>query len=132
VGEGEIDADADILERREGGVEVRMRTGEGGREENAEGKIPEEERHRPRMQARQEGPHLRIEAGRIVQRDEEEQAAVDREGRRTQFIGKRDESLRQMERGVNIPRLNKEQMRKIKTGLEDFFKYEINPLMSEF
>jgi hypothetical protein len=54
VDEGEIDADADVLERREGGVEleVRMGTGEGEMEQNAEGEIPEEERHRPRMQAR--------------------------------------------------------------------------------
>jgi hypothetical protein len=43
VGEGEIDADVDILERREGGVEVEvgvemiMGTGEGGMEENADG-----------------------------------------------------------------------------------------------
>jgi hypothetical protein len=64
VGKGEVDDDADVLERREGGVEVevRMGTGEGGMEENAEGEVPEEERHRPRMQARHEGPHLRIEA----------------------------------------------------------------------
>jgi hypothetical protein len=69
VGEGEIDTDANVLERREGGVEVevemRMGTGEGGMEEwrtggmeeNAEGERREEERHRPRMrmQARQEG-----------------------------------------------------------------------------
>jgi hypothetical protein len=70
----EVDADAGVLEKRKGGmeVEVRMGTGEGGMEENAEGEVPEEERRRPRMQARQEGPHLRIEAGRIVQRDEEE------------------------------------------------------------
>jgi hypothetical protein len=140
VGEGEIDADADVLERREGGVEVRvgvrmgmgMGTGEGEMEENSEGEIPEEERHKPRMQARQEVPHLRMEAGRIVQRDEEEQAAVDREGRRPQLIRKRDEYQRQMEQGVNIPRLNNEQMRKIKTGWEELFKYEIDPLMTEF
>jgi uncharacterized C2H2 Zn-finger protein len=131
VGEGEIDEDADVMERRKGGVEVRMVTGEGGMEENAEGEMPGEERHRPRMQARQEGLYLRIEARRIVQRDEEEQAAVDREGQRTQLIRKRDEYLIQMERGVNILMLNKEQMRKIKTGLEDFFKHEINPLMTE-
>jgi hypothetical protein len=37
-----------------------------------------------------------------------------------------------MERGVNIPRPNKEWIRKIKTGLEDRFKYEIKPLMIEF
>jgi hypothetical protein len=79
MGEDELDADADVLDRRERGVEVRMVTGEGGMEENAEGETPGEERHRPRMQARQEGPHLRIEAGRIVQRDEDEQAAVARE-----------------------------------------------------
>jgi hypothetical protein len=110
VGEGESDADADVPERTEGGVEVEvtMATEEGGVKGNSDGKTPEEERHRPRMQARQEEPHLRIEAGRIVQRDEEEQAAVDREGRRTQFMRKRDEYQRQMERGVNIPRLNKE------------------------
>jgi hypothetical protein len=36
-----------------------------------------------------------------------------------------------MERGVNIPSLNKEQMRKIKTGFEDLFKCDINPLMTE-
>jgi hypothetical protein len=134
VGEGHIDADADVLERREGGVEVkaRMRSGEGGTEGNAERETPEEERHRPRMRARQEGSYLRIEAGRIVQRDEEEQIALDREGRRTQFMRKRDEYLRRMERGINIPRLNKKHMRNIKTGLEDLFKYEISPLITEF
>jgi hypothetical protein len=58
MGEGEVDEDADVLERKEGGVEVevemevRMGTGEGGMEENAEGEISEEERHRPRMQGR--------------------------------------------------------------------------------
>jgi hypothetical protein len=36
-----------------------------------------------------------------------------------------------MERGVNIPRLNKEQVRKIKTGLKDLFKHEVHPLMTE-
>jgi hypothetical protein len=99
VGEGEIDEDADAMERREGEVEVKVRmgTGEGGMEGEADGEIPEEERHRPKMQARQEGPHLRIEAGRIVQRDEEEQAAVDRQGRCMQFMRKRDEYQRQME-----------------------------------
>jgi hypothetical protein len=131
VGEGEVNADTDMMERREGGVDVRMGMREGGMEENAEGEIPEEERHGPSMQARQERLHLRIEAGRIVQRDEEEQAAVDREGRRRRFIKNRDEYLRQMERVVDIPRLNKEQMPRIKTRLEDFFKYEINPLMTE-
>jgi hypothetical protein len=46
------------------------------------------------MQVTQDGPHLGIEAGRIVQRDEEEQAAVDREGRVTRFVRKIDEYLR--------------------------------------
>jgi hypothetical protein len=44
---------------------------------------------------------------------------------------KRDDYLRQMGRGINIPRLNKEQVRMIKTGLQDLFKHEINPLMIE-
>jgi hypothetical protein len=33
VGEDKVDVDANVMERREGGVEVRMRTGEGGMEE---------------------------------------------------------------------------------------------------
>jgi hypothetical protein len=37
-----------------------------------------------------------------------------------------------MEQSVNIPSLHTEHMRKIKTGLRDFFKCEINPLMTEF
>jgi hypothetical protein len=115
VGEGKIDADGNVLERRQGQVElqVRMRTGEGGMREKAEGQIPEVERHRPRMQARQKGPHLRIQARRIVQRDDDEQAAVDPEGRRPQFRRKTNEHLRQTEQGINIPRLKKGQMQKI-------------------
>jgi hypothetical protein len=113
-------------------TEVRMATGEGGMEDKAEGEIPEGKRPGPRMQARQEGPHLRIEAGQRVQRDQEGQASVDRGGRRPQLIRKRDECQRQMERRVNTPRLNKEQMPKIKTGLDDLVKYEIDPLITEF
>jgi hypothetical protein len=43
VEEDEVDEDADVLERREGGVEmeVRMGIGEGGMEEDAERKHPE-------------------------------------------------------------------------------------------
>jgi hypothetical protein len=49
VGKGEIDADANVRETREGGteVEVPIGTGEGGMEENAPWQTPEEERHRP-------------------------------------------------------------------------------------
>jgi hypothetical protein len=133
VGDGEVheNAHADVLEGRERGVEARMRTGDGEMEESAEGEIREEARHGPRMQAIQAGPHLRIEAGRIVERDEEEQAAVDRVGRGTRFLSRRDKYLREMERGISIPRLNKEQTRNIKRGLEDFFKCKINQLMTE-
>jgi hypothetical protein len=37
-----------------------------------------------------------------------------------------------MELGINIQRLNNEQMRQIKTALEDLSKYEIDSLMTEF
>jgi hypothetical protein len=43
----------------------------------------------------------------------------------------RHQCLRQKERAINIPRLNTEQMRKIKTGWEELFKDEINPLTAE-
>jgi hypothetical protein len=54
VGEGDIGADANVLERREGGIklETRMRIREGGIEQTADVEIPEEERHGPSMQAR--------------------------------------------------------------------------------
>jgi hypothetical protein len=55
---------------------MRMGTAERGMEKSAEGDISEEERHKSRIQPRQEWPHLGIKAGRIVQRDEEEQATV--------------------------------------------------------
>jgi hypothetical protein len=64
----------------------------------------------------------------------------DRKGRISE--SKRDELSRETRKsrqqltekdGVrNIPMLNKEQMRKIKMGLEDLFKHEINALMTEF
>jgi hypothetical protein len=43
VRENEVDEDVDVTERRKGGMEmeVRVRTGERGIEENAEGKCPE-------------------------------------------------------------------------------------------
>jgi hypothetical protein len=55
---GEDEVDENVMERRGGGLGVRMETGNGGTKENADGEVPEEERHRSRMQARQKGPHL--------------------------------------------------------------------------
>jgi hypothetical protein len=46
-------------------------------------------------------------------------------------MGTRDNYLRQIEGRINISRLNREQMRKIKKRSEDLLKYEINPLMTE-
>jgi hypothetical protein len=48
----------------------------GGTKENVDGEISGEDQCRPRIQARQQGQYLRIEAGRIMQRDAEEQATV--------------------------------------------------------
>jgi hypothetical protein len=90
-----------------------MINGEGTMEEKVQGEMFGAEKHSQRAQARQEGRCLRIEAGRTVQRDEQEQAALNRERRGAQFKWKRYRHLKQMEQGVNTLRLNNEQMRKI-------------------
>jgi uncharacterized C2H2 Zn-finger protein len=78
-----------------------------------------------------EGAPPRIEADMVVQR---EAAAVimDPEARKAEFLRKREEYERKTDQGVNIPRLDAQQMRRVKRGLSDLFEYQINPLIEEF
>jgi hypothetical protein len=57
---------------------------------------------------------------------------ADPAARRAEFMRKREEYEQMTEGGVNIPRLDAQQMRKIQRGLNDLFEHEINPLIEEF
>jgi hypothetical protein len=61
---------------------------------------------------------------REIQVEEEERVI------RGKFIRKKQEHEAKVNRGVNIPQLNKEQMRHIKIGLSESFKNEINPVIT--
>jgi hypothetical protein len=58
--------------------------------------------------------------------------SLSREACRAEFVRKREQYLGLIEQGVNIPHLGRDQMRKIRQGLEALFKSDINPLMDEF
>jgi hypothetical protein len=49
-----------------------------------------------------------------------------------EFIRKRDIHMHNTGSGVNIPKLTKKDMIKVRVGLLDLFEHEINPLMKEF
>jgi hypothetical protein len=57
--------------------------------------------------------------------------AEERERRRQEFRQKREQHLRELDMGVNIPRLNKAQMKRVKEGLEALFRNEIMPILEE-
>jgi hypothetical protein len=78
-----------------------------------------------------DNPHPRIDSAMIVQQDGRA-AMGDSVARRSEFIWKRDEHDRMTEGGVNIPRVDAQQMRKIKRDLTDLFRHVINPLKGEF
>jgi hypothetical protein len=61
----------------------------------------------------------------VEMRDREE---GERRSRCEEFTRKKERYERQSSRGVNIPQLNAEQMRRVKEGLSDLFQGELNPL----
>jgi hypothetical protein len=55
-----------------------------------------------------------------------------REQRRREFRRKREGHYDNIARGVNIPEMSQAEMRKVKKGLVNLFKVEINPMTEEF
>jgi hypothetical protein len=49
----------------------------------------------------------------------------------SEFIKKKEQYGRLVSRGVNIPQLNAEQMRRVKEGLSDLFRGELNPILEQ-
>jgi hypothetical protein len=72
--------------------------------------------------------------------DESERQEADMRGmseeekmrRRQEFIRLRELHLRNVDEGVNIPKLSRKQMKRVKQGLDALFRNEIEPIMEEF
>jgi hypothetical protein len=66
---------------------------------------------------------------------EQSEKRAEEEARRiwkcNEFIKRKEQYERLVSRGVNIPQLNAEQMRKVKVGLSDLFRGELNPILEQ-
>jgi hypothetical protein len=87
--------------------------------------------HPVRIRARRDHG-LRINPALVVQREEAEREAERREQLQREMVTKKEELERNISRGVNIPQLNTDQMRRVKVGLEDLFRSQLNVQMEKF
>jgi hypothetical protein len=55
-----------------------------------------------------------------------------KEERKRKFRRKNEEHNDKISVGVNMPQMTQAEIRKVKIGLTDLFKAEINPIMREF
>jgi hypothetical protein len=67
----------------------------------------------------------------IVQQEEVQRAEAEKRRIREDFIRKKEHYEREISRGMNIPQLNADQMRRMKVGLIDLFKGELNPMLEQ-
>jgi 3-dehydroquinate dehydratase len=73
---------------------------------------------------------LRINPALVVQREEAQRVELEEIAQREEFVRRKEHYERQISQGVNIPQLNADQMRRVKEGLSDLFKGELNPLLT--
>jgi hypothetical protein len=71
---------------------------------------------------------LPIHPAFVVQRQEARRAEFEAIAECEEFLRKKEHSERHISQGVNIPQLNADQMRRVKEGLSDLLKGELNPL----
>jgi hypothetical protein len=74
---------------------------------------------------------LRINPELNAQREEQQRTEEERNWKRQELIRKKEEHEGNISRGVNIPQLNAQQMRKVKEGRGDLFAGELNPLLEQ-
>jgi hypothetical protein len=74
---------------------------------------------------------LRINPELANQRGAQEQAETARRRKCREFTRKKEQYERNISRGVNIPQLNADQMRRVKEGLSALFKWELNPILED-
>jgi C-terminal processing protease CtpA/Prc len=73
--------------------------------------------------------NLRVNPELAAQRETQDRAEMERRQRYEDHIRKKEQYERSISQGVNISQLNAEQMRKVKQGLSDLFKGELNPIL---
>jgi hypothetical protein len=74
---------------------------------------------------------LRTNPQAAAERERQEHAETERRQKCTEFIRKKEQYERNISRGVNIPQLNAAQMRRVKEGLSDLFRGELNPILEQ-
>jgi hypothetical protein len=83
------------------------------------------------VRARRRDNDLRINTATLREREEARQREEEKRREQDHFRRKREQSERDVNRGVNIPQLNTDQMRIVKRGLNALFKTELNAMMEK-